>query len=582
MKKKLLRNIAKMAGIASIAILGVGIIFSIIYQGRIYPGIIMAGIRLGGETPESAQTTLATIMKEDQPVELNYGGEKWSILLSDVSGKVDYQSSVQKLMETGRSNNAVKNTSVVINSLFRGLQTDPVIDIDLPLLRQTIASISAEIDVPAKEPEISYDKTTKQVKVSAGENGHRVEQERLETLIWDEWRTGGRDEITIPVKELKPKLSDSEAENTLVRAMSLLEKKLTIILPDSNEKWTLVNEQLLAWLDAQSGGWKMQKIQEWVSELAKGLNREPQNSSFRFVSPGRVEEFKPGKDGLRILVDESMTRILSGLNKMETEKNDAEVELSIEAVPPEISTAEANNLGIKELLGRGESWFSGSIDNRIFNLRKSAESISGTLIAPGETFSFNKVVGDVSAATGYKPAYIIKEGKTILGDGGGVCQTSSTLFRTILKAGLPIQERVAHAYRVGYYEQKSPPGFDATIFQPQPDFKFVNDTPAYLLIQSEFDAGKKYLAIDIFGTSDGRVATTSAVRIWDSTPPPPDLYQDDPSLPIGTIRQVEHSAWGAKVAFDWKVTRGEEILQQRTFYSTYAPWQAVYLRGTKP
>jgi hypothetical protein len=63
--------------------------------------------------------------------------------------------------------------------------------------------------------------------------------------------------------------------------------------------------------------------------------------------------------------------------------------------------------------------------------------------------------------------------------------------------------------------------------------------------------------------------------------PPPDLYQDDPTLPMGVIKQTEHAAWGANVSFDWKVTRGEETLQERTFFSSYKPWQAVYLRGTK-
>jgi len=190
-------------------------------------------------------------------------------------------------------------------------------------------------------------------------------------------------------------------------------------------------------------------------------------------------------------------------------------------------------------------------------------------------------VGEISAATGYKQAYIIKEGQTILGDGGGVCQTSSTLFRAVLAAGLPIEARTAHAYRVSYYEQNYQVGFDATVFQPTPDFKFTNDTPGYVLIQTEFDEAKKYLAFAFYGTNDGRKVEMSKVRMWDVTPPPPDLYIDDPNMPIGKVTQTEHRAAGAKVAFDWKVTRGEEVLQERTFYSNYRPWQAVYLRGTK-
>jgi vancomycin resistance protein YoaR len=143
-------------------------------------------------------------------------------------------------------------------------------------------------------------------------------------------------------------------------------------------------------------------------------------------------------------------------------------------------------------------------------------------------------------------------------------------------------ERTAHAYRVHYYEEKYQVGFDATVFQPAPDFKFLNDTPAYILVQTVYDEKKKYLAFELYGTGDGRKVELSKSRIWEQVAPPPDLYINDPNLPIGVVNQTEHAAWGAKVAFDYKVTRGEEILQDRTFFSNYRPWQAVFVRGTKP
>jgi vancomycin resistance protein YoaR len=189
-------------------------------------------------------------------------------------------------------------------------------------------------------------------------------------------------------------------------------------------------------------------------------------------------------------------------------------------------------------------------------------------------------VGDISLATGYQQAYVIRDGRTVLGDGGGVCQVSTTLFRAILAAGLPIVERHAHSYRVGYYEQDSKPGLDATVFAPSADLKFTNDTSAYILIQSQVDKSKMTLEFDLYGTSDERKAELGKVRVWDVSDPPPDLYEDDPTLPAGTVKQVDYKAWGAKAAFDWKVTRGEEVLQERTFYSNYQPWQAVFLRGT--
>jgi len=182
--------------------------------------------------------------------------------------------------------------------------------------------------------------------------------------------------------------------------------------------------------------------------------------------------------------------------------------------------------------------------------------------------------------TGFQQAYIIKEGRTVLGDGGGICQVSTTLFRAALNAGLPIEERTAHAYRVSYYEQNYQAGVDATVFEPQPDFKFKNDTSGNILIQSKIDLTNLKLTFALYGSWDGREVIVSNSRVWDQIPPPPDLYQDDPTLPMGTVKQVDWKAWGAKVVFDWKVIRGNDILQDRAFYSIYKPWQAVYLRGT--
>ncbi len=169
-----------------------------------------------------------------------------------------------------------------------------------------------------------------------------------------------------------------------------------------------------------------------------------------------------------------------------------------------------------------------------------------------------------------------------MGDGGGVCQVSTTLFRSILNAGLPIIERQAHAYRVGYYEQDSSPGIDATVYAPSPDLKFKNDTPAYILIEARADPKNYSLVFELYGTSDGRVATISKPIVTNVSAPPEDLYQDDPTLPAGTIKQIDFKAWGAKVTFNYAVKRDSTEIYSKTFISNYRPWRAVYLRGTGP
>ncbi len=320
-----------------------------------------------------------------------------------------------------------------------------------------------------------------------------------------------------------------------------------------------------------------QAWEKFLDDLGTDLEIAPQEALFNFQD-GRVTAFKPSAPGRKI--DREKAR--RDFNNLLSPPTTGTITLLLLPVEPKVKTEEVNNLGIKELLGEGRSFFRGSIAGRVHNVTLASSRLNGLLIPPGEVFSFNQSLGEVSAKTGYEQAYIIREKRTVLDDGGGVCQVSTTLFRAALASGLPIIERQAHAYRVSYYEQGGfGPGIDATVYDPTVDLKIKNDTPAYVLIQTRADTKNYSLTFAIYGTSDGRTVTLGKPKLIDQTPPPPDLYQDDPTLPKGQVKQVDFAAWGGKASFDWKVVRGEEVLQERTFRSNFAPWQAVYLRGTK-
>jgi vancomycin resistance protein YoaR len=156
----------------------------------------------------------------------------------------------------------------------------------------------------------------------------------------------------------------------------------------------------------------------------------------------------PAKDGVQVDIQDLKNKVLESLVNLESgEQKQISLDIPVTTTPPSVTTGEVNSLGIKRLIGRGTSKFAGSIASRIHNVFLASSKFNGVLVPPGSTFSFNKTLGDVSAYTGYKQAYIIKDGKTILGDGGGVCQVSTTLFRAVLNAGLPIIERRAHSYQ---------------------------------------------------------------------------------------------------------------------------------------
>jgi vancomycin resistance protein YoaR len=321
-------------------------------------------------------------------------------------------------------------------------------------------------------------------------------------------------------------------------------------------------------------------LREALAPLIDAVYREPVDALFSFEN-GKVSAFRPSREGTDIDREEIRRRLLTLTPDLLTGNisSPVSIEATIKSLPPAITTEDANDRGIKERIGLGTSLFQGSIQSRIHNVTLAATRLNGILVPPGEVFSFAKAIGDISRFTGYQQAYIISGGRTILGDGGGVCQVSTTLFRAVLNAGLPILERHGHAYRVGYYEQDSPPGLDASVYVPSVDFKFKNDTQHHILIQTSIDPSVLRLTFSLYGTSDGRVTTMTTPVITSQTPPPAARYIDDPSLPFGAVRQVEYAASGARTSFNRTVTRnGEEIIQE-TFVTSYQPWGAVYMRG---
>lgn len=321
-------------------------------------------------------------------------------------------------------------------------------------------------------------------------------------------------------------------------------------------------------------------LEDGINQFKDAYNRPAKNALFKFEN-GRVISFQREEAGNMLLTDSLSYDLDQYIRSLKYRPQNYIVTLHEKPVQPEITLAKANNFGIEELIGEGVSNYSHSIPGRIHNVIFGASKFNGVLIPKGKIFSFNDIVGDISASTGYQPAYIIKEGKTVLGDGGGVCQISTTLFRAALNTGLPITERYAHAYRVSYYENGSKPGLDATVFAPSVDLKIENNTPAAILIQTSVDEDNMLLYFRLYGKKDGRNAEISTPILWDVAPPPPALYQDDPTSKRGITKQVDFPAWGGKASFNYKVTKGGQVMFEKKFFSSYKPWQAIYLVGVQ-
>ncbi len=179
-------------------------------------------------------------------------------------------------------------------------------------------------------------------------------------------------------------------------------------------------------------------LTNFMGSVAKEIDIAPQDAKFT-IQDNKVQSFLPENNGLKVDKDKLKNKIVDAIKSNSV--NNFIIDIPTQIDLPKIKTSDVNSLGITEQIGSGTSHFAGSIGTRIYNINLASSRINNSLIAPGQIFSFDDMVGDISALNGYKQAYVIENGKTILGDGGGVCQVSTTMFRAAMNSGLPIVER---------------------------------------------------------------------------------------------------------------------------------------------
>lgn len=577
-----------------IAVITLGVLTLVIisffsfFNNRLYPGIFIANTHLGGLTRGQAIDRVENVLKRRSslPLTFTYQNQSYSIDLAD-RYQPDTKSAVDQAFDLGR------------RQFFLPPQ-HPNLDITLkPDFYTPLKSLEDQINTPPIESQIKIDDD--EISVTPSQTGLSLDRATLSQQATTYLNTGTATTNPLPIITTYPKLSYQSAlsiKNTLDQIkltplkLTYQDSTFTLDLPTlanlidyQHSTPTLISTKSPAvsftienltlgntTLSDNQLTLDPQKLNTYLAAIAKSIDRPVQEPLFQFDGL-KVIEFKPPITGLALDRPKTAQLISSALQT----RNFTPIKLPVSQQQP--LNKLSNDLGITQLIGSGQSDFSHSIDNRIFNIKLAASRINGVLIPPGQEFSFVKYVGDIDAQSGYRQAYVIKGGRTVLDDGGGVCQVSTTAFRAALNSGLPITARTAHAYRVGYYETDSPPGFDATIYSPSIDFRFKNDTSRHILIQTQV-VGLK-LFINIYGTPDGRITTITKPLISNQTPPLPEIRQDDPTLPRGTVKQVDFAAWGANVLFTRKVTRGGETIINDTFRSNFRPWQAIYLVGTK-
>ncbi len=589
------------------------VLYKIIYLGKVLPNVYLAAVNLSGRDHQAVASYVDEKIQEFEESSILFGVEnqKIEIPVKEMGIVFNGEQTTTAIIRFGRSDVLTKNILESVFAPFKKTVILPSYEIDYGKLAKTTSDYLASLENPPVDATIIYRNGSFQIQ--SEESGKLANRSLLYSQLRDRIESLSNVPISVSLEEEKPFVATSNVQKAHERVLQLNKQRL--VLKYDQDSWVLSGENLLSILEFAAKGLEdgyaaklaiaqnpvifrrvtfdsqeepvlvvklnIAKLDEFIESIAKTIDRPTQDAQIEF-SQGKVVKFAPARDGQKLDSDLVRAQILEkvSIDNPNLEK-DIVINLPVAVTRARIANEEINTLGIKELIGKGISYFAGSIANRVYNIGLGAGRISGTIVKPGEVFSYNGAVGEVSGKTGYKQAYVISKGRTVLDDGGGICQVSTTVFRAALSAGLPVVERTAHAYRVGYYEQRGiKPGLDATVWSPAVDFKFKNDTDNHILVQSVFDSSNSRLEIDIYGTSDGRRVEMTTPVVSNVKPAPPDLYQDDPTLPKGSTKQVDFAAAGASSVFARKVFKNNTLIIDEVFKSNYRPWQAIFLVGS--
>jgi vancomycin resistance protein YoaR len=563
--------------------------YQLIYAGRIFPGVSVAGVDLSGLTRDEAAVTLS--QKLSYPINgkiLFRNGEKvWVASPAQLGMVFDPSSSAATAYGLGRRGGLFGALAGQVRARGAGVNVPPVIIFDQRVAYQYLSQIGAQVDQPVAEASLHLEGTN--VVAVPGQVGRELKIDATLIYLGAQLQTFTDGEVQLVVQEVQPKILDVSAQAEAAR--QLLSQPLTLVIPNSTTGDpgpyiydTQVLASLLGVEGFQNGDQAGVRVvlnqtglRDLLAPVKAQVDRAPSEARFIFNDDTRqLELLQDSKVGREMGMDATIAAINDSLLRGEHT-----VSIVINEAQPKVAgTATAQELGITQLLYAETSYFYGSSAERIQNIAAAAARFHGVLVAPGETFSMGGNMGDVSLENGFAEALIIYGGRTIKGVGGGVCQVSTTLFRAVFNAGFPVNERYSHAYRVSYYEKTAGgsvdprlAGLDATVYFPLVDFKFTNDSPYWILMETYVGSGS--LTWKLYSTSDGRSVTWDTTGPINIVPAPAPKFEQNDALGKNEMKQVDYAANGADVTVTRTVSKNGAVYFQDTFVTHYDPWQAV-------
>ncbi|MFI5624169.1 VanW family protein [Nocardioides sp. NPDC051685] len=554
--------VAVAGGIAILAFAGWGAAYAVAGN-KIADGTKVAGVDIGGMTAAEATPLLEEKFApaHSQPINVTAGESTTEVNPADAGLSFDAEATIEKI-DAGHSWSPVK----LWKHFTGGGEVAPVIKADDKLIAKVAAKVNKRAGTPFKDGDVVIKKG--KIKTTQPVAGEGVSDDALRTALAGQLLVEGDRKADVPLEELTPDVDEADVREAVEKVatpavsgpITLKFEKTPVELSPKEFGDAIRFDPKDGELQAAVASSKLKKV------LKKALADDaakPVDATVEMVNGApKVIPAKPGvtfnqKDLEAVFLD-----------VVTAPAGDRVVEVKSKVAKPKVTTEEAKAWGIKEMVSTFTTNFPYA-EYRNVNIGRAAELVNGTVLAPGDTFSLNGIVGERTAANGFTKGWMIQNGVFREDYGGGVSQMATTTFNAMFFAGLQDVEHKAHSLYIDRY----PIGREATVAWPSLDLKFKNNTKYGVLIRSWVNpasaSGQGSVTVEMWSTKIWDIKTRTGER-YDFKSPGKQKITDGncentvgaPGFSINVWRDFYNPGSGSKV-------------NTQTFKTTYIPQDEV-------
>jgi vancomycin resistance protein YoaR len=465
--------------------------------GRIHRGVEVGSVSLGGKTPaEARQVVRDHVMGPLKDIDFD-GPAHFTRSAGAMGMSFNVDETVDEAYAVGREGNIVERLSERLRASFGRATIPPDIDYRPAKARAEVREIASRVDRPPREAGVKV--YGSEVEATDSRDGYDLDLAATMASV-DAAIDDMSGKVHLRGDTLEPGVTTAEADAAAKKARGVLAEPLELRAED--ESWMVTPDRLGSALDVSAQDGKIEvnldrdRLDGVLTNVYNDLTVEPVEASYGFDSKGDVI-VKPSREGKSVEGEKLLDDIQDGIFE-----GKREYQVPINVAEPEYTTTELRAKKPTELQGTYRTNYRATTDQgqtRVENLKIASKAVSGTFVAPGETYSMLDHVANLD----YYKTHVIVDGAERLDEGGGLCQVTSTLYNAALYAGMEITERTPHYSQLPYIR----PGMDATVWYggagtaDDLDMKFKNTSDGYVLLQ-EYVSNDGYIYANVYGVPD--------------------------------------------------------------------------------